>query len=172
MRRFDVLRGVASTLFIAVALIVAAVAALVLFPGFSESVTKRVRTAPLQTLGIGLGTAILLPIAIFLLFATGIGFLLGLGAFGAYLLLLLFGVLFGFIGVGQLGLMLTNADAAKHRAIQILAVTVSVIVVLLLGAVPVLGAIILLAVCIGGLGAVVSELWRRYRSSWPGALSD
>jgi cytoskeletal protein CcmA (bactofilin family) len=162
--RSSVVSGVTDSLYSSVAVIIAAIAVYLLFSGFSVSVTSRTRAAPLQSLGIGLGVAILTPIVIIVLFVTGIGYLLGLGALAAYLLALLVGSLFGLISVSGIGLgLIMGPDRASSRLIQSLAVGVGVIVLLLLSQIPILGSVLLIAVGVGGLGALMTELWRRYR---------
>jgi len=161
---FDAVPSITGSFYSSIAVIIAAIAVYLLFSGFSASVTNRVLTSPLKSLGIGMGVAILIPIVIVALFVTGIGFLLGLGVLAAYLLSLLLGALFGLISVSGIGLgLITGPDRANHRLIHTLAVGVGVVVLLLLSRIPMVGGIILIAVGVGGLGALMTELWLRYR---------
>jgi len=162
--RFNAVSEVTDSLYPSIAVIIAAIAVYLLFSGFSASVANRARKAPLLSLGIGIGAAILIPVLIIALFVTGVGFLLGLGVLATYLLSLLLGALFGMIIVSEIGLgFITGTDRVKGRLLRVLAVGISVVVVLLLSRLPVVGGVLLIAVCTGGLGALMTELWLKYR---------
>jgi cytoskeletal protein CcmA (bactofilin family) len=156
--------GVGSTLFLGIALAIAVTAVLLLFPLFSESTARRVRALPLRTLAAGLAIAILTPLLFVILFVTGIGAIAGFGVLGTYLLLLFFAMLFGIAALAQLGLELGLRGRSAGRAVQILAMLLASVSLLFLAQIPLLGPILLLLVCISGLGAVTSELWQRLRS--------
>lgn len=161
---FNAVRGITDRLYSSVAMLIAAIAVYLVFVRFSASVTNRNRIAPLQSLGIGIGVAVLTPVAIIALFVTGIGYLLGLGVLAAYLLSLLLGALFGLISVSGIGLsLITGPDRAKNRLIRVVALGVTVFALLLLRQIPVVGGVLLFAVVVGGLGALTTELWQKYR---------
>ncbi|HEX9878263.1 MAG TPA: hypothetical protein VGC50_16620 [Gammaproteobacteria bacterium] len=164
MEGFGILGGVGGTLFLGIALAIAVIAVFFLFPLFSESTARRVRTLPLRTLAMGLGIAILTPFLFIVLFVTGIGTIAGFGVLGTYLLLLFFAMLFGVAALGQLGLELGLRGRSAGRAVQVLAMLLASVALLFLALIPLLGPILLLLVCISGLGAVASELWQRLRS--------
>jgi hypothetical protein len=113
---------------------------------------------------MGLGIAILTPFLFIVLFVTGIGTIAGFGVLGTYLLLLFFAMLFGVAALGQLGLELGLRGRSAGRAVQVLAMLLASVALLFLALIPLLGPILLLLVCISGLGAVASELWQRLRS--------
>lgn len=163
MRGFSQVGGIASAVLFGVALITAALAAFLVFPRFSQSAAGRIRAMPLRTLGLGLGVVVGTPIVILALFISRIGWIVGMATLVGYLLLLLCATLFGVIIVGALGLQLSTKEGTPKRPIQLLAIAIGVVLILLLAQIPVLGAIILLVVLLGGLGGISGELWQRYR---------
>jgi cytoskeletal protein CcmA (bactofilin family) len=163
MGRFGEEPGIGGTIVFTAALIAAVVAMFALFPRFSGAAAERVRETPLRTLGTGLAVAAGTPIAIVLLFVTGIGFIVGLGLLGSYLLLLLFAVLFGVVTIGHWGLALGGRSRTAGRGIQMSAMALASIAFLLIARIPLLGGVVVFLVLAGGLGAVSGELWQRYR---------
>jgi cytoskeletal protein CcmA (bactofilin family) len=165
MDRFGVLGEIGGILFFSVALGIAVLAVYFLFPLFSESTARRIREMPLTTLAAGLAVAILTPLLLAVIFATGVGLIAGFGTLGAYLLILLVGLLFGVAAVGQLGLALSMKRNSAGKTARILAMLLASVVLLLILRIPLLGALVLLAVWLCGLGAVAGELRQRYRQS-------
>lgn len=155
--------GIVTTVLFWLSVIAAAFATFLLLPGFSGSVSTRIRTMPLRTVALGIGVILGVPILVILLFATQIGWILALGLLFCFLLLLVSAMVLGIASVGQLGLQLSGKGAAAGLPVQLLAIGLGVLLVLLLAQIPVLGGIVVFLVLLGGLGAIGGELWQRYR---------
>lgn len=161
--------GIFGTLLLGIGVATAVLGLVFVFPLFSEATARRAHRTPLRTLAIGLAVAILAPFMFIGLFLTGVGAIAGFGVLAAYLLSLFLGLLFGIGAVGQRGLYAGLKQRPGGPAARIVAMLLASIALLFLARIPVLGAILLLLVCILGLGALAGELWQRLRA--PAAAS-
>ncbi|WP_028669535.1 polymer-forming cytoskeletal protein [Saccharospirillum impatiens] len=144
---------------------VTAVVVYLLFPNFMVTGADRLRASPFKSLGLGLLTLILTPLIVMLLFATGLGAVLGLALLAFYLLMLLLGTVTGSVFLASLGLRLTGKDESAARTLSAIAVALAVIVVQVIQMIPVAGSLLTLVLFLAGFGAAVATVWRRYRTA-------
>lgn len=119
------------------------------------------RAKPVGTLLLGAGAAILTPVVTLFLFATLLGWLLGIILLTGYLFaLLLSGVLGVLILVQSIRRRLGLPEGGGWRTVLLLAATVMLVVVL--HQVPFLGRLVSLLLVLAGLGALTALLTGRY----------
>ena len=147
---FGTVYGVATSLLLGAVLLLA-------FPRFSEGVATRVADAPATAGGAGLLALIGVPILVVLVAVTVIGIPLALAGTAAYLIGLWIAAVYGKYAVGQW----TLSQAGNES--RWLALVVGVVGFLLLGFVPVVGALAEFIALLLGLGAIVLGLRDRYR---------
>ncbi len=155
--------GIGSYIFLVLSLIVGAVVLYFLSPGFSTKAAGLVRTEPLKCLGLGMVVLFVTPFVCLLLFATAIGYLLGLALLAAYLSFLVVGLLMAIIAVGDFGLGLVKKREAATRLTWVMVIVVTAIVLGLLWKIPYLGGLIFILVWLCGLGCVKLALIRELR---------
>ncbi|RLM59280.1 polymer-forming cytoskeletal protein [Halobellus sp. Atlit-31R] len=122
---------------------------LVVAPNFARRLVDVGQTETLRSGGIGLLALIGTPIVLLLLLLTIVGIPISLAGIVAFALLLWVASVYGSI---VLGTWLVSLLDAENRWLALL---VGVLVVALLGAVPILGGLVQLAVLLVGLGAFV-----------------
>jgi cytoskeletal protein CcmA (bactofilin family) len=121
------------------------------FPGFSRRSGEAIARSPVLSLGIGAGILIGIPILAALIFILGAivgGWWLGLVALAFYFAAIAVSLPVAAIGLGASILRVTQRPI--HLAVALL---VGLVVLLLLGLVPILGAIVFLLAVLFGLGA-------------------
>lgn len=150
-------------LFGALLAIVTSVVLYLLFPAYLVAGADRIKATPFKSLGLGLLFLIGTPLVIALLFATGVGAVLGLVLLVVYLLMLLAGTVTGSVFLASLGLRLAGKEEAAGRVLSAMAVALAVVLVQLVQWVPIGGAIFTLLLFLIGLGAAVAAAWRNYR---------
>ena len=116
-----------------------------------------------QTLVVGSLVLIVTPVAILLLFATGIGWRLGLLLLGAYLLAIGAGGLAGIALTARWGLERFRGMSDPSTGAAWLGIIVVAAVLSLLDWIPVVGALAFSIVLLVGLGAVSNEVYRGVR---------
>lgn len=147
---------------------VLALAGLVLFvfSRFAGQAAHQIELAPWRALGVGALLMMALPVLAVLLFFTLLGIPLGLVVLAMYPPLLLLGWLIGALFAARW--LATHVRPADRQGAVVpygwMAVTV--IVLLLVGALPVVGPLLVTATVVAGLGACVLE-WRRRLASRP-----
>ncbi|QLH75796.1 polymer-forming cytoskeletal protein [Halosimplex rubrum] len=139
-----------------VALLVGALLLLV-FPGTAAAVADRATGDPLRTGGLGLLTAVAVPVVLAVVAITIVGIPLALAGGLAFGLLVWLGTIYGRFVLGTW--LLSLADAENRWA----ALLVGVLAVAILRLVPVVGALTRLAVFLLGFGALVAVLVDGYR---------
>jgi len=125
---------------------------LAVFPAFSARVAGRVTESPVVSGGVGLGALVVVPLVLLLVAVTIVGIplsLLGAVLFGLFVWV---AVVYGQYAVG------TWALGILGRENRWLALLVGLVGFAVLGAVPVLGAVVELAALLLGLGAVALAL--------------
>jgi cytoskeletal protein CcmA (bactofilin family) len=142
---------------------------LALFPGFAEAAATTLRVHTGATLLAGFLVAIAIPVAAVVLMVTILGLPFALLALAVYLLLLALGY-----GVGALTFAAaiwrrlrvgTNALALPSGFwARALCLFLGLLVVGFLRQLPLVGAMIVLATVLLGLGALSMETWRRWRA--------
>ena len=129
---------------------------LALFPGFSARVADGVTDRPARSTGVGLLTVFAVPLVLLLVALTIVGIPLSLVGAIAFAVLVWVAVVYGQYALGVWALSFTD------RENRWLALVVGLVGVTVLGAVPVLGALLDLAVFLLGLGALVLALRGAY----------
>lgn len=143
-----------------IALFVFSAALLLLMPGFTAGAAARLRQSPFAALGLGVVTLLALPLVMVLLFITVLGIPLGFAVMAAYPVLLLAGFVVGVVA-------LTGAVTARRRTAtgterpRLGHLALGLLAVLLLGLVPVAGALFLPLLGLAGLGAGILQLRAR-----------
>lgn len=145
-------------------LIVTGGALFLMFPRVIETALTTVRAEPWKSLALGLAVFAATPVVISVLFVTVIGWLPALVIGALYLILLLVGFLTGVFYAGNLGLG-RRGPGEVTRARRLWSFVVALIVVTLLGLVPVIGQLVLLALMLLGVGALTLGMNRAYQAA-------
>jgi len=151
-------------LFLMFRLIVTGGALFLMFPRVIETALTTVRAEPWKSLALGLAVFAATPVVISVLFVTVIGWLPALVIGALYLILLLVGFLTGVFYAGNLGLG-RRGPGEVTRARRLWSFVVALIVVTLLGLVPVIGQLVLLALMLLGVGALTLGMNRAYQAA-------
>lgn len=149
------------SILVLLSLIVTGGAMFLLFPRFIKTAVATIRSEPGKTLGVGLAVFAATPVVISILFATMIGWLPAIVIGACYLILLLAGFLTGAFYVGDVGFGLKRRDSVTHTR-RLLSFVVALVVIALLGLVPLLGALLVFALLLLGLGALNVGVYRAY----------
>lgn len=147
---------------------VLALAAVVLFvfSRFAGQAAHRIETQPWRALGVGAGLLLGLPVLAVLFFFTLLGIPLGLVVMALYPPLLLLGWLIGALFAARWLALHATPSEAQGAVVPYGWMVVAVIALLVVGAVPVVGPLLVTATMAAGLGACVLE-WRRRLASQP-----
>lgn len=140
-----------------------AVAALfvALLPQFSARLVDAIRSSPWRSLGLGLVALVGVPLLAVLLMITLLGIPLGIAVVALYPLLLLLGFVAGVLFVGQRLRAAFRPDAAATTASTIGFAALALLLLMLVGWVPIVGALALFAVMVAGLGACLLAVVNR-----------
>lgn len=158
-------RGVFRTLFAVIAGIIAAGVLYSVFRPWCDECAATLKSRPWATLFTGLAVVAATPLAIGLLFATGIGALLAVVLLLAYLLALLLGSLSGVIAVARLGLSRFRTDAPAKLWLAWSAIAIVCIVIGAAYVVRPLGMVVGTLVLLLGLGALALNAYSSFRVS-------
>lgn len=139
-------------------------AMLFVFSRFAVQAAHHIETEPWRTLGLGAVLLLALPVLSLLLFFTLLGIPLGMLVMAIYPPLLLLGWLIGALFAARWLASLATPDKAKSSAVPYGWMAVAVLALLVLGALPVVGQLLVTATMAAGLGACVLE-WRRRLAS-------
>jgi uncharacterized membrane protein len=126
-----------------------------LFPNFTGAVEKAFTAHPGKSIGVGLGLLIGLPIIGVLFIITLLGIPLGLTVFFLYPMVLMLGYLTAAVFIGDRGL----GYLRKGRTL-----IVALIALALIGALPIVGGLIVFVLLVGGIGAWAVALYERYHA--------
>jgi cytoskeletal protein CcmA (bactofilin family) len=154
-------------LLVLLGLLVTGILLFLLFPRVIAASVTTIRTRPWTSLGLGLALFTATPLVISLLFMTLIGWLPALVTGALYLLLLPAGFLTGTFFAGGLAAGLRKRGELS-RTRWLWAFAIALCVVLLLGLIPLLGQLLLLALMLLGTGALALGLYRRYTGTQAG----
>ncbi|MDM7944103.1 MAG: polymer-forming cytoskeletal protein [Hydrogenophaga sp.] len=141
-------------------------AVLFVFSRFAGQAAHRIETEPWRALGLGAVLLLALPVLALLLFFTVLGIPLGLLVLALYPPLLLLGWLIGALFAARWLSLHVWPSEAKGAVVPYGWMAVAVIALLVLGAMPVVGPLLVTATMAAGLGACVLE-WRRRLASRP-----
>lgn len=148
-------------LFSYLALLACATVFLLLLPTFASQSAQRVRASPWAALGLGFAMLVAVPMLAVLLFVTILGIPLGVALLALYPVLLLAGFLVGVLFIAHRipPALRQGAPAGFGRGLAWFAL--ALLLVLLVGAIPVVGALLAGLLSLAGMGACVLELYRR-----------
>jgi cytoskeletal protein CcmA (bactofilin family) len=158
-------RGVFRTLFAVIAVIVAAGVLYSVFRPWCDECAATLKSRPWATLLTGLAVVAATPLAVGLLFATGIGALLAVVLLLAYVLALLLGSLSGVVALARLGLSRFRADAPAKLWLAWSAIAIVSIVVGAAYVVRPLGMVVGTLVMLLGLGTLALNAYSSFRVS-------
>lgn len=125
-----------------------------------KSAVATIRTAPWVALRLGLAVFAATPVVIGVLFMTVVGWLPAVVIGALYLIVLLAGPLISAFFVGDVVFRLTQQDAVS-KAQRLMSFVVALVVILILGLVPLPGALLIFAPLLG-LGALSFAIHRAY----------
>ncbi len=132
---------------------------IVLFPNLTDRAVATLSAHPFRSLGLGFLSVVFIPVLAIFLIATIIGLPFGLIMLVLYPILLFFGYLAAAIGISRL--LLRNADAPVSKGQQILYLAVTLIVLMVLSAVPLLGSGITIIALLTGVGALGAAIFQK-----------
>ncbi|HEX7051180.1 MAG TPA: hypothetical protein VF188_13315 [Longimicrobiales bacterium] len=138
--------------------LVAGTIAVLLFAGVTRAAEAALRRRPAAALGFGLVWVIAVPIAVIIVGLTGIGVPLALITGALYVISLYLGRVVVAVWLGRLVL---RGRAAPGRGRLVLAFLIGGVILLLLGRIPVLGPIVMIAATVLGLGSLVTAFQAR-----------
>lgn len=143
---------------------------LFVFSRFAGQAAHQIEAQPWRALGVGVGLLVALPVLAVLLFFTLLGIPLGLVVMALYPPLLLLGWLIGALFAARW--LATHASPAQATGAVVPYgwMVVAVIALLVVGAVPVVGPLLVSVTMAAGLGACVLE-WRRRLANRPGGAT-
>lgn len=153
--------GIGWRIFVILSVIIATGVLYTLFWPRCEAAADVLRARPWATLLTGLVVFAVTPVVAALLFATGIGALLGAVTMSAYVLALLLGSLSGVALLARLGMDRFTGDKAASRWMEWVAIAVVAIVIGLLYVVRPIGMLAATLVMLFGLGAISREAYQR-----------
>jgi len=144
-------------------LLVTGAVLVLLFPRFSVDAARTVGRAPWQSLGLGVLVLLTTPAVVFALMVTVIGLPLAFICATALLAAVLAGYLIGALFLGATGSRWLGRSLESSRAWRLFALTLALVVLALVGAIPILGTLALILVLLFGLGALVTQLYQAYQ---------
>ena len=151
-------------IFFIITMIVASFVLYKLFPGFTMSTADRISAEPLKSLGTGFLVLIIAPITASLLMALVLGIWIGLSIMALYFVALLIGFLVSCFFVGDWLARRFNKDVSSTGR-RFISVALVILVLGLLKNIPVIGALLIFALLMSGLGAVILQLKDIYSQS-------
>lgn len=147
-----------------VALLAAAALFLLVFTGFSRRASTRMLATPWPALAAGVAVLLGTPMLAMLLLITLIGIPLGIVLMMLFPLMLLMGWIVGVFGVAQRVQHAIQKDAPSGSSAAMIGFfALTLLLVLLLGNLPFIGFLILVAILLLGIGACALELYRQVR---------
>ena len=148
-----------------VGLVLAGIVYYLMFPNWSVATARQIGQVPLQSLGLGFLVLIVGPLFIILLFATGIGFLLGILMVAAYLVMVVTGGFTGVIYLADVALVRLFKKEKAGKGIMILTLIGAFIVLGLVQLIPLLGSLAVFLLTVLGIGAIKYQFWQQYQAS-------
>ncbi len=156
---------IAGTLASFVAMLAAAALFLLVFTGFSRRASTRMLATPWPALAAGVAVLLGTPLLAMLLLITLIGIPLGMVLMMLFPLMLLMGWVVGVFSIAQRVQRAIQKDASSGSSASMIGFfALTLLLLLLLGSVPFIGFLILLAIMLLGTGACALELYRQVRS--------
>ncbi len=147
------------------ALLAASALLLLVFTGFSQRASSRILATPWPSLAAGLAVLLGTPILAAILCITLIGIPLGIVLMVLFPLMLLMGWIVGVFCIAQrVQRAIQKREPSGSSAAMIGFFALTLLLVLLLGSVPFIGFLVLVAIMLLGTGACALELYHQVRS--------
>ena len=138
---------------------------LLVFTGFSQRAALRLRATPWPALAAGLAVLLGTPVLAMLLCITLIGIPLGIALMMLFPLMLLMGWIVGVFSIAQRAQRAIQKEATSAKSTTLIGFfALTLLLVLLLGSVPFVGFLVLVAIMLLGTGACALELHSQVRS--------
>ena len=155
-----------------VALLAVSALFLLVFTGFSSRASDRILATPWPALATGIAVLLGTPMLAMLLIVTLIGIPLGIALMLIFPLMLLMGWIAGVFSISQRVQRALQKDSPGKQSVSlhkasgamIVFFALTLLLVLLLGSMPLVGALMLVAIMLLGTGACALELYRQVRS--------
>lgn len=130
---------------------------LLVFPTFFSSASERINTSAGRSIALGLIVLFGAPLLAVLLFITILGIPLGLLVLALFPAFLLMGYLVGVLFVAQRAQVAIRKDRSDSFGMRILFFSFALLLVMLLGRLPVLGALLVFLLTLVGCGASLAQ---------------
>ena len=150
--------GAPGAVLVYIALLAFSSAFMLLMPTFANGAAAQLRASPWAALGIGVASLLAMPVVIVLLFITILGIPLGLASIGFYPVLLLSGLVIGVLWLTRLLRERLRRTPSPEAGTRLGHFALGLLLVLLLGLVPVAGALFVSLLGLAGVGAGVLQL--------------
>jgi cytoskeletal protein CcmA (bactofilin family) len=130
-------------------------------PRFGDEASRRIQSSPGMALAVGFAAAVAVPVLAVLLFVTILGIPLGIALLALYPALLLGGFVVGVLFVARLLVRAMRKEPPRTFGASMGYFAVALVLMLLVGTVPFVGALALALLGLAGMGACVLELHSR-----------
>lgn len=134
---------------------------LLLLPVFGRHAATRVRTSPWLALAVGFAMLVAVPVLAVLLFITLLGIPLGIAVLALYPVMLLAGFVLGVLFIAGLLPAAMRKPQPQGFGASVGWFALALLLVMLAGAVPVVGAVAVALLSLAGIGALVLEIYGR-----------
>jgi cytoskeletal protein CcmA (bactofilin family) len=151
-------------LFLLVGLMVMGSLLVLLFPNFTGTVERAFTSNPGKSIALGIALLIGLPIVGVLFMITLLGIPLGLTVFFLYPLILMLGYLTAAFFIGDRGMSYLRKGRDLTTGVRILGFVAALLALALIGALPIVGGLIVFFLLVGGMGAWAMALYERYHT--------
>ena len=149
-----------------VALLAISVLFLLVFTGFAQRASQKIRATPWPALAAGVGVLLGIPMVAMLLMITLIGIPLGIALMMLFPLMLLMGCVVGVFGISQgVQRAIQKETPSQTSTAKLGFFALTLLLVLLLGSVPFIGSLLFVAIMLLGTGACALELYNQVRSA-------
>lgn len=148
-----------------ISLMISCLVYFLVLPRFSLAAAGTINSNPWKSLALGFALLVAVPFVILLLLITLIGHQLALVLLALYLVSLLLGFLTGVLYIANTGLRLFGKREAIAKWLRSLSIVVALIVLGIVAAIPLLGALVIFLLLLFGLGALNLKTWRVYQAA-------
>ena len=150
--------------FLLVGLMVMGSLLVLMFPNFTGTVETAFTSHPGNSVALGFGLLVGLPIIGVLFMITLLGIPLGLTVFFLYPLVLTLGYLTAAVFIGDGGMSYLRKGRNLTTGIRIIGFVGALVALALIGALPLIGGLLVFILLVGGIGAWVMALYERYHA--------
>jgi hypothetical protein len=144
---------------------------LLVFPGVSARAADLLGRKPLQSIGLGLAILVCLPFVGLTLLLTVVGIPLALLLMPLYLLLVFLGWVVTAVFIGDKGLSLIHGNSPPSTGWRLTALFLALLALSLILRIPFFGGLLCFVALLGGIGALVWQVWRRREAYVPTVTS-